>query len=396
MDPELFTIHLNPLAGATDGAGGGGATPVVDPAPENPVLNSVAESGLSAEELASRPSDADLGIEPPATPAAATTPADPNLAAAAGLRQDATQGQAPTIRDAARHYGLDLSQFTDDGQAFAALVQMANQGRQANYYADLGQRIAPHYEDVQRFIQERQATQQKPPERKPWEAPPFDEKWMNYVRKDEQTGMFVSLPGAPPWVAEKVQAYADHLEGWTTQVARSPAEALGPLIEHVAAQLLDKRFGQQQAVQQAQAIVQQNEAWIYQTDANGRRLVSADGRFVPTPLGARYYTHLQTLRQAGITDASSLDVLAKQLLQGEMYAQQAGKAGQVAQAASPQAVAAAARPNVNPGQAVPPVRRAAVAGATDPDQLNLSLRDRLKLDMEAEGITDADLMQQFA
>jgi hypothetical protein len=391
MDPELFKIHLHPLAG--DG-GGGAATPV-ETLPENPTLNSVADSGLSPEELAASPSDADLGIEPAATPAvASTTPADPNLAGAA--RTDVTQTQAQTIRDAARHYGLDLSQYADDGQAFAALAQMAIASRQANYYADLGQRIAPHYEGVQEYLRQREATQAKPAERKPWEAPPFDEKWLNYVRKDDATGMYVSLPGAPPWVAEKVQAYADHLETWTTQVARNPAEALGPLIEHVAERLLEQRFGQQQAVQQAQQIVQQNESWIYATDANGRRIVTGDGRFVPTPLGARYYTHLQTLRRGGITDAATLDTLAKQLLQGELYAQNAGKTAAAATAAAPQAVAAAARPNVNPGQAVQPGRRQVVPGATEPDATGLSLRERLAQAMHEEGVTDADLMQQFA
>jgi hypothetical protein len=69
-----------PLAG--DG-GGGAATPV-ETLPENPTLNSVADSGLTPEELAASPSDADLGIEPAATLAvASTTPADPNLAGAA-------------------------------------------------------------------------------------------------------------------------------------------------------------------------------------------------------------------------------------------------------------------------------------------------------------------------
>jgi hypothetical protein len=50
-----------------------------------------------------------------------------------------------------------------------------------------------------------------------------------------------------------------------------------------------------------------------------RSSVGADGRCVPTPLGARYDTHLQSLRQAGVAGSRTLDALAKPLLQGDLY-----------------------------------------------------------------------------
>jgi hypothetical protein len=389
MNDHLFKIKMAP-GDSPLGDGGGGS---IVPEASDPVLNSTA--GLSAEQLSaplSVESDAgDLG-EP------ALTPADPNAAAATAqpAAQAVAAQQAATIRDAARHYGLDLSQYEDDGQAFAALVQMANQARQSNYYADLGRSIAPHYEIVQQAIQQRQQSQAKPADRKPWEAPEFDERWMNLVDKDPKTGMFVALPGAPPWVAEKVQAYADHLDQWTTSLARSPMDALGPLVKHVAEELLTQRFGQVQAQQQAQAIVAENESWLYQTDAHGRRLTGHDGKYLPTPLGARYYTHLQTLKASGVNDARTLDSLAKQLLQADIYATNAGKATATAAAATPQAVAAVSRHNVNPGQAVPAPRRQVVAGTTEPSAEGLSLRERMRLDIEAAGVTDADLMATFS
>lgn len=389
MDPELFTIHLDPLAGPL--AGGGGGTPAPEPAPE-PALNSLADSGLSPEELAAPPSREPVAPSPAAA-AAAPLAADPNLAGAA--RTNPTQSQAQTIVDAARHYGLDLSSYGDDGQAFAAMAQMALASRQANYYAQLGQQIAPHYQGVQEYLRQRETSQTQPAARKPWEAPEFDERWLQLVDKDATTGMYVAKPGVNPLFAEKVQQYADHLENWTTQLARNPLDALGPLVTHVAEQLLEQRFGQQQAVAQAQEIVRQNEDWLYAVDTNGRRLVGNDGRFVPTPLGARYYTHLQTLRAGGVSDARTLDTLAKQLLQGDIAASNAAKAGTQQQVASPQAAAAAARANVNPGQAVPPARRQVVPGATEPDGTGLSLREELARAMQEEGITDADLMNVY-
>jgi hypothetical protein len=96
---------------------------------------------------------------------------------------------------------------------------------------------------------------------------------------------------------------------------------------------------------------------------------------------------LQTLRASGVTDATALDTLAKQLLQADIYASQAQGA---AAEPTPQATAATTRPNVNPGQAVPPVRRPTVPGATEPETEGLSLRDQLALAMAEEGITDAD------
>jgi hypothetical protein len=391
MNDHLLKIKMAPGAGEL--AGGGGGSTVAE-APAEPVLNSA--SAFTPEQLAEPLTLDDGGVETEGVEAPAT-PADPNLAAAtAGPAASAAAQQAATIRDAARHYGLDLSQFEDDGQAFAALVQMAQASRQSNYYADLGRAIVPHYEAVQQVIKERTSAPAKAPERKPWESPEFDERWMGYVEKDAQTGLFVSKPGAPPWIAEKVQAYADHLDNWTTSLARNPLEALGPIVEHLATKLLDSRFGQVQAQQQAQSIVAENESWIYQTDAQGRRLVTGEGKYVPTPLGARYYTHLQTLRASGVSDARTLDTLAKQLLQADIYATNAAKGTATAGASTPQAVAAVSRPNVNPGQAVPPARRQLVAGATEPSAEGLTLREAMRRALQEEGVTDDDLMREFA
>lgn len=384
MNPDLLKIKMFP---SSSDMSGGNLTDPIDTPP--PTLNSAADSGLTPEELAAPP--VPESGEPDGTDGNTpnyATPGDPNLAGSAP-RQSATEGAVQTIVDAARHYGLDLSSYADDGQAFAALVQMAQRGTTANYYADLGQRIAPHYEAVQQFIAQRQAAEAKPTERKSWEAPAFDEKWLNLVDKDPNTGMFVALPGAPPWVAEKVQAYADHLENWTTQLARNPMEALSPLVNHLAEQLLEQRFGQQAAHQQAAAIVQQNESWLYATDAQGRRQVGRDGKYVPTPLGARYHTHLQNLSASGVRDAATLDAIAKQLLQADIYASQANR-GAAAAEPDPRTFAAAGRPNVNPGQAVDPSRRAFVPGATDPSATGLSLREQLALAMAEEGVSDAD------
>ncbi len=220
--PSLGRLLLDPAEGEM---GVGGSLEPTEPQAHS--LDSTA--GLSPEELSTplHTKDAAAEVAGEVTGAASLSPDDPNLAAATRQQAQAEQ-QAQTIREAAAFYGLDLSQFEDDGQAFAHLVQQTQQVRQANYYAQLGQQIAPHYAQVQQYLQQQQAQAQPKAERPAWEAPEFDERWMSLVDKDPNTGVYVAKPGVNPAFAEKVQAYADHVEKWTTTLARSPMDGSGP------------------------------------------------------------------------------------------------------------------------------------------------------------------------
>jgi hypothetical protein len=376
----------------------GGTPAAPPPEPLAPEATIDSTRGMDPNALAERP---ELGGGSDSVPtqgnavtggpvgAGSPTPTDPNLAAATQT-QPASQPQAGgfDIVGMARQYGVDLSQYQDPQQALGYLFQAAQAARQNDYYTQLGRQIAPHYKGVAEYLQ-RQEAAQAPAQRQTWEHPEFDERWLGLVEKDPATGTFVAKPGVNPAFAERVQAYADSVESWTTSLTRNPQQALAPLIEQVTAKLIEDRFGQHQATAEAQQIIASNESWLYATDANGNRLVGADGRYVPSPLGARYYTHLQSLRQAGVSDARTLDTLAKQILQGEVYAAQA-QGGQPA-APSPQTVAATARPNVNPGQALTePQRRGVVPGATAPSAEGRSLADMLRSAMSEGGVTDAD------
>lgn len=366
----------------------GGALPTEEAI--QPSLDSTA--GLSAADLSARPDPA--GGYAPDQAGLGQTPTDPNMAAAAG----SPEGQAQSIRDAAKFYGLDLSQYDDDAQAFAYLAQQALAAKQRNYYTELGQQIAPHAGQVQQYLRDYQQRQQgqAPAQRPPHEAPAFDERWMTLVDRDQASGRFVPKAGVNPQYADAVNEYADHVEQWTTSLARNPREALAPLIQEVARELLETRFGAHAAQAQAQSIISSNEGWLYQVDANGRRVVDRQGLYQPTPLGARYYTHLQTLQRSGVRDAATLDTLAKHLLQADLAAGAAQGTQQATQAAGPQARQAMGNPNVNPGQAVNPARRHLVPGATDPDEAGLSLSEQMRRAMHAEGVTDSDFQRMFS
>jgi hypothetical protein len=393
MGSVFRRLLLDPSPDASGGApsaheAGGGEQPGQGPAPQ---LDSTA--GMSPQDLGSRP---DFGPADPSSQAGggAATPGDPNLAAA--TRQGQQPGQAPSIREAAQFYGLDLSQYQDDAQAFAALVQQAQQARQRNYYAELGQQLAPHHEQIQAYLRQQQAQGRPPAERPHWQAPDFDERWLALVDKDPTTGTFIAKPGVNPAYADQVNAYAEHVDRWSNDLVRNPEEALGGLIRKVAGELLESRFGAHYAQSQAQSIIASNQDWLYATDERGQRLVGQDGRFLPTPLGARYYTHLQVLQRSGVRDAATLDALAKRLLAADhasgMF--RAGTGTEPAQAGA-QARQAQHRPQVNAGQAVPRERHEFVPGATDPDEAGLSLQERFRRAMARDGVTDADIEQSI-
>jgi hypothetical protein len=367
-------LLLDPLA-----AEGGGAPPESAPPPD---AGSGGEPAVGPS--ADRPEFLD-GSEaaeaPAASGVASAAPADPNLAPAAPR----------SIRDAARDYGLDLSQHADDHAAFVALVQAAQAARQDDYYTQLGRQLAPHYRGVQEYLraQAAQAQQAQAPEAPPaWQPPPFDERWLNLVDRDEATGLWRAKPGVNPEYAEAVQAYAD----WMGRFQRDPMGMIAPMVEaraqEIARQVVQEQYQGYQVQATVSSIVEQNAPWIYQVDAHGRRLVGADGRYVPTPLGARYIAHLQSLRAAGVTDPRAQDHLARSLLQGELAVAQAQAGGAGAQARH-----ARGRPDVNPGQAVEPGRRGSVPGATAPATGGRSLAEVLREQFAAEGITDADFQQ---
>jgi hypothetical protein len=374
---------------------GGGGAPAPESAPPEPVaLDSTA--GMSAAELAQRPSFQDSrgpGTGTAGSAQAGGAPADPNLAAAlgAGAGLDApAQAQSPGIRDAALSWGLDLSEFSDDAAAWQYLMTAAQRGTERNYYAELGQQMQPHYETFQRYLQDQQAQTAAPAPAKPsaWQHPDFDQRWLGLVERDPATGTYRPKAGINPQWADRVQAYYDSIDSWATGMVQSPEQTLGPLIRQVASQLMEERFGAQAQQQQAQQIYAANEAWLYQTDAQGRRQYDAAGRAIPSAMGSRYYTHLQTLQRAGVTDAALMDSLAQSLLQADVYAAQQQQAQmRTQQQAAP---AAAARPNVNTGQGLAPARRDQLPGGSQPSDEGLSLSEMLRRDLHAAGVSDAD------
>lgn len=389
----LFRLLLEPNQESGGSPGGFEPAYVAGSSPEAPNLGSVSSHQSDVNPDSFRPSTPEAGSTQGSTGGQPQT-GIPGSAPALGSGQPAGAGAGnwQSVREAASAiYGYDLSQFNDDRSALAHLIQQAQAAKQRDYYADLGRQIAPRAGEIRQFLSNQQQHQNQPKQRQAWEAPEFDPRWQALVDRDESTGMYLSKPGVDPEIARKVNEYAN----WRTNFDRNPAEVLNGMVEsrarEIARQVSDEQFRGYREQQEVSSILSQNASWLYQTDEQGRPITNpATGRPMASAMGQRYMTHVENLTRSGVTDPATQNMMAKQLLQGELATLRLQQLEQGAAANNPQSRQAVSRPNVNPAQTVEPSRIGQVAGATEPDQRGQSLRDRLAMAFQAEGITDSD------
>ena len=272
------------------------------------------------------------------------------------------------------------------------MLAQAQRGQQENVYAQLGKQLAPRSGAIQQFLSQQTQPQPAAPPRQPWEAPEFDERWAGLVDQDQATGLYTSKPGVPHEIASKVNAFVEWKKGYD----RNPAGVINGMVEArakaISRETFKEQFAAQAREQQISSIVQGNAHWMYQVDPSGQPTRDFRGQFIATPVGAAYMQQLQAVQRMGVTDPRQQDELAKNLVRGQyaLAAQQQAWAAQQ-QAGNPAVAAAAHQPNVNPLQAAPPSTRRANPAATEPDQTGLSLSERLRAALAADGVTDTDI-----
>jgi hypothetical protein len=163
------------------------------------------------------------------------------------------------------------------------------------------------------------------------------------------------------------------------------------------ARVLEKfRAEQAQANEQATVyqIAQQNAGWFYQLDPSGQPMViPGTNQYAVTQQGQEYLQYMQAIRQMGVTDPVNRDRLARALMSSG--APQAAPQAPGATYAQARALASA-QDSQNPLQGRPILERQGTMGSTEPNLQGVSLRDRLKREFEAGGITDEVLMREFS
>lgn len=347
---------------------------------------------MPAEELVNQETivDSDINFNPSQAP-------EPSVVADSVGSDPAAPVSAPaasdfvSIRDAARVYGVDLSQFQDDRSALAHLLQGMQTANQSSFYTNLGRQIAPHYDVVRQALQSRQqAVPAQQASVQPWQRPDFDESWLSMVEKDPNSGVFVAKPGVNPMIAEKVQAASQ----WMQKFARDPFSVIEPFVKHLIDsqvqeridQSFDGRIGQMREQSEIQGVVQANAEWLYLRDQNGNVVMDPMSRKAqPSPAGALYVRCLSEAAQLGIRGARNQDAYALRILQGEIARHQ------VSQAQPPTNNGQINRPNINqPNTLTEPTRRNLVPGTTDQPTGGKSLDQLLRDAFNSEGVQDSD------
>lgn len=367
----------------------------LDPTQVQPTETSLAQ-GTADEAVSFRPDPEPSETDAGQTPSGLA--GDQGASGIAGVAATppavAAQGNAYTgIREAARAYGVDLSQYQDDRQALLGLLQAQQASRQNDFYTQLGRQVAPHHDAVRQVLAQRQSPQGQATGPKPWERPEFDERWLQAVDKTED-GRFVAKPGVNPMIAEKVQAFAD----WTTKFQRDPLSVISPYIEdqlqsrvaQQVQQIVQQQFGQVAEQSTISNIMQNHSSWLYLRDQQGNAVIDPMTRKPQaSPAGVRYVQYLQEAAQMGVRGSQQQDTYATRLLRADIAQAQYTQGNP--NTPPTQQRAASNRPNVNPGQAlVEPTRRNVVPGASDPQPSGKSLSQLLRENLDAEGVTDND------
>jgi hypothetical protein len=374
----LLDPSATDLAGG--GGGGGGGTPAssANPSASDGVLGDTTEVPSSNDDTTTTD---DLGG--PDSPTPAPTPTS-------------TQNWQ-SIRDVARARGFNVGgEFGDDGAFLDHLLQRAQASQQSDFYARLGQQLAPHAGRLQQFLQQGQPQQPQQAETNPWEAPEFDDRWLQLVDRDPSTGIYIAKPGADPAYAAKVNAFAE----WKQKFDRNPASVLNGMVEArakaIADQQFDARFAARERESTVRAIVQENSQWLYQRGQDGAPVRDYLGQPMLSPVGSRYMHHLGIIRSMGVTDPRHQDTLAKQAVQAEHYASQAQAAAAKNGQANPQTRAATNNPPVNPIQTAPISQRRVHPHDTPESTAGKSLSDMMRAALTDEGVTDQDIYNSVA
>lgn len=306
--------------------------------------------------------------------------------------------QPLSIRDAIGQLGYQLpAGIQDDYVALTYLARQAQQAqqlaaaqREQDVFTQLGRQLAPQAQQVSQYLQQ----QQQPAGPKPWEPPPFDERWIPLVQKNEATGLYVANAGVNPDIAAAVNKYVD----WQAKFMRDPAATLAPLLDDYKRQAVEaaraeiqQSLAQTQTQASVQRIVAENSRWFYAKDGSGAVVTDPITRQAqPSPVGVQYLSVARALRERGMADPVHIDEVARAILAPQIQA--ALGVQDVDQAAQQrQAQAGRARPNRNPLQALAAHQGANTPGYTPPDQQGLSFSDRLRRSFVAQGVTDADI-----
>lgn len=261
-------------------------------------------------------------------------PADASAASAASTSATQTSSSQPTAQRSAylqqaAELGIQVPDTATDAEVFAALT---GRMKQMAPYAQFGQSLLPHADEIQEYFAKRGLTQAQQPAaqaasdpqqwspeqhfKKLWDAPTLTAEMQfainnGLVERDPDTGLMKSKPGyelmVTPLLSGMNAALTFQRQQWQEIMQSNPYEKfygalkdpIQRMIDERVQQVLQQRTVQQSAVDGVNEFERANADWLYQK--------SNTGTLMPTEKGQMF---VQLVRQlAGNWTGDSLTLL---------------------------------------------------------------------------------------
>ncbi len=294
--PQLRVFPRLFFAPADDLGTTGGSAPASEPAAPDTSADTSTQSTSESQ-----------GV----TPGTVAPPSEP---ASSATGSPAAQTPATLFDRISSAYGVDYrSKYQSEDDLLKGLVNASKLVSQRNQYAELGQTIAPHWQQFQAYLQQMQAQNQQPQQPKKTPAQEYAEKvawnrnWDAYTQLDENNQV-VLRPDAPIAIQEAWHARNQARAEFARNLVERPHEALQPILADVKQQWMQEV--QQQWGQREQQVRLQTEAdqlrdanadWLYLHDSNTKqRLTDEFGRPALSPAGHAFMNNLYAVQQTGV------------------------------------------------------------------------------------------------
>lgn len=258
--------------------------------------------------------------------------------------QQFEQGQQPEPNpylEQARSLGFE---FGDDATQEEIFQAVTDRYQQLQPYAQYGQALMPHADQISNLLVQQQQNQQPQPQqpetpewtpenyfKEQWNAPEWKAQYdtaiqNGMVERNPQTGLYEAARGYETMVAPILpglnEAHQFQAEKWQglmrgnlyENIYNTLREPLQRSWKEDISSEIQRQLGRQQYMNSVSQFEQENAGWMYQQDQRGQ--------FVPTEAGGRFLENVRMLRDSGMRDPGQIIQVAQAML-GQPPQQQA-------------------------------------------------------------------------
>tara|TARA_R110002051_G_scaffold322703_1_gene413882 strand:- start:516 stop:1553 length:1038 start_codon:yes stop_codon:yes gene_type:complete len=164
-----------------------------------------------------------------------------------------------------------------------------------------------------------------------WDPPEYDEKWESLVTIDPDTGGYVPInEHVNPSVAHRANEYRSWIKGQGKKFWNNPYDFMKDGLQDWVREIVTDEVGgavhQNNVDNNVGNFLEQNKQRFYVLDQSGAPIVNQEtGTEVLTPEGESLRHHAESARDLGIYDADKIQAYALNMLERDLYAQQANQ-----------------------------------------------------------------------